>query len=149
LTAAPGHGDFLHELREAAGRTDQARLSGDASRIASAEQAEWGLTQAAIDEAGEKEPEAGQWTSQETEPEDPQAAGDWTPGTSRGLPVEIGSAIGDALPWLEAREREARVASDAEARGGRGPSASYAEWAAEGTAGTPAGPQPDGPEAGT
>ena len=83
------------------------------------------------------------------EPEDPQAAGDWTPDTSQGLPVEIGSAIGDALPWLEAREREARVASDAEAWGGRGPSASYAEWAAEGTTGTPARPQPDGPEAGT
>jgi hypothetical protein len=81
------------------------------------------------------------------EAEDPQAADDWTPDTSRGLPAEIGSAIGDALPWLEAREREARAASDAEARGGRGPSASYAEWAAEGT--TPAGPQPDGPEAGT
>jgi len=82
------------------------------------------------------------------EPEDPQAAGDWPPDTSQGLPIEIGSAIGDALPWLEAREREARVASDAEAWGGRGPSASYAEWAAEGTTGTPAGPQPDGPEAG-
>lgn len=40
------------------------------------------------------------------EPEDPQAPGDWRPDTSRGLPVEIGSAIGDARPWLEARERE-------------------------------------------
>ena len=83
------------------------------------------------------------------EPEDPQAADDWTPDTSRGLPAETGSAIGDALPWLEAREREARAASDAKARGGRGPSASYAEWAAEGTASTPAGPQPGDPEAGT
>lgn len=56
--AAADH--FLHELREAGARTDQARLSGDASRIASAQQAEWDLTQAAIDEAAEKEPEAGQ-----------------------------------------------------------------------------------------
>ena len=55
-----GPGDFLHDLREAAERTDQARLSGDAIRITSAEQAEWDLTQAAIDEAAEKEPEAGE-----------------------------------------------------------------------------------------
>ena len=41
------------------------------------------------------------------EPEDPQAADDWAPNTSRGLPAEAGSAIGDALPWLEAREAEA------------------------------------------
>ena len=82
------------------------------------------------------------------EPEDPQAAGDWTPDTSRGLPAGIGSAIGDALPWLEARECEARAVSDAEAWGGRGPSASYAEWAAEGTASAPPGRQPDEPEAG-
>lgn len=59
MSAAAGHGDFLHELREAAGRTDQARLSGDANRVAAAEQAEWDLTQAAIDEAAQKEPEAG------------------------------------------------------------------------------------------
>jgi hypothetical protein len=47
-----------NKLRAAADRTDQARLSGDAIRIASAEQAEWNLTQAAIDEAAEKESEA-------------------------------------------------------------------------------------------
>ena len=41
------------------------------------------------------------------EPEDPQAADDWAPDTSGGLPAEAGSAIGDALPWLEAREAEA------------------------------------------
>ena len=60
VSAAAGHGNFLHDLRAAAEHTDQARLSGDTSRIASAEQAEWSLTQAAIDEAAEKEPEAGQ-----------------------------------------------------------------------------------------
>ena len=37
------------------------------------------------------------------EPEDEL---DWAPGTSRGLPAEAGSAIGGALPWLVARERE-------------------------------------------
>jgi hypothetical protein len=103
--------------------------------------AEMASAQKAIAEPG---PEAG-----EADPQtDPMAASDWTPDTFRGLPAEIGSAIGDALPWLEAREGEARAASDAEAWGGRGPSASHAEWAAEGTASTPAGPQPDGPEAG-
>ena len=49
------------------------------------------------------------------EPEDPQADGDWTPDTSRGLPVEIGSAIGGALPWLEAREGEDREPGEPEA----------------------------------
>ena len=82
------------------------------------------------------------------EPEDPQAADDWVPDTARGLQAEAGSAIGGALPWLEAREREARAASDAEAWGGRGPSASCAEWAAEGAPSTPPGRQPDEPEAG-
>ena len=60
VSAAAGHGNFLRDLREAADRTDQARLSGNTVRIAPAEQAEWNLTQAAIDEAAEKEPEAGQ-----------------------------------------------------------------------------------------
>lgn len=52
-------GDFLHELRSAGERTDQARLSGDSSKIAAAERAEWNLTQAAIDEADQADMEAG------------------------------------------------------------------------------------------
>jgi len=56
----------------------------------------------------------GQWHAYAIQPEnknaeldtDPQAAGDWTPDTSQGLPAEVGSTIGGALPWLEAPERE-------------------------------------------
>jgi len=38
-------------------------------------------------------------------PEDPQAAGDRTPDTSRGLRAEIGSAIGDAADGASGRCR--------------------------------------------